>query len=224
MPIHAPPPAQTIVTDLPASRPMSKNFSKRNDKIFSLNFDSLAPRAAEDHYKRLTIELNKCFDDIELFVRRLEVVTGYTRELERSRRKGKKNHRQLNKFYSKKKNDFLTKRNLFRLAPNTTTDELPEDKYFVDVLQKFKHSFNLIGELKHIIHNPNGPELIHYLLSPLQFILVSLRQKSPNQAQLAQSIRTPVLIKDARDLLVNCLTSREHEIIKNLGPAWLPAK
>jgi len=181
MPFYAPPPAQTIVTDPPAPPPMT-------------------PRAAEDHYKRLTIDLNKCFDDIELFVRHLEVVTGYTRELERSRRKGKKNH-----------------------PPNTTIDELPEDKYFVDILQKFKHSFNLIGELKHIIHNPNGPELIHYLLSPLQFILVSLRQKHPNQAQLAQSIRTPVLIKDARELLVNCLTSREHDIIKNLGPAWLPA-
>ena len=166
----------------------------------------------------MTIDLNKCFDDIELFVRHLEVVTGYTRELERSRRKGKKNHRQLKNFARK------TKTKSFRLAPNTTIDELPEDKYFVDILQKFKHSFNLIGELKHIIHNPNGPELIHYLLSPLQFILVSLRQKHPNQAQLAQSIRTPVLIKDARELLVNCLTSREHDIIKNLGPAWLPAK
>lgn len=48
--------------------------------------------AATDHYKRLTEELNKCFDDIELFVRYLEALTEYTKELERDhhRRKEKK--------------------------------------------------------------------------------------------------------------------------------------
>ncbi len=47
--------------------------------------------AATDYYKRLTEELNKCFDDIELFVRYLEALTEYTKELERDhRRKDKK--------------------------------------------------------------------------------------------------------------------------------------
>jgi hypothetical protein len=47
--------------------------------------------AATDYYKHLTEELNKCFDDIELFVRYLEALTEYTKELERDhRRKDKK--------------------------------------------------------------------------------------------------------------------------------------
>jgi epidermal growth factor receptor kinase substrate 8 len=97
-------------------------------------------------------------------------------------------------------------------------EKLPDDRFFVDILQKFKYSFNL---LKHLIHNPNAPELIHYLLSPLQFILYTLRSRHPQQLQLAQDIGSPALTKEARDLLLNCLTSKEHEILRNLGPAWI---
>ena len=44
-----------------------------------------------EHYRHLTEELNKCFDDIELFVRYLESLMEYTKELERDhRRKDKK--------------------------------------------------------------------------------------------------------------------------------------
>ena len=100
-------------------------------------------------------------------------------------------------------------------------EELPDDRYFIDILQKFKHSFNLLGELKHIIHNPNAPELIHYLLSPLQFIVSTLRSKHVNQLQLAQDIWAPTITKEARELLLNCLTSKEHEILRHLGPAWI---
>lgn len=78
-----------------------------------------------------------------------------------------------------------------------------------------------MGELKHVIRNPNGPELIHYLLTPLNLILYTLRQKHPNQSQLAQDVWTPPLIKDARELLLNCLTSREHDMLRSLGPAWI---
>jgi hypothetical protein len=108
-----------------------------------------------DHYKHLTEELNKCFDDIELFVRYLESLIEYTKELERDhRRKDKKS----------------------TVGLKQMVEKLPDDRFFIDILQKFKHSFNLLGELKHIIHNPNAPELIHYLLSPLQFIVNTLRK------------------------------------------------
>ena len=43
--------------------------------------------AATDYYQRLTEELNKCFDDIELFVRYLEALMEYTKELERDHRR-----------------------------------------------------------------------------------------------------------------------------------------
>ena len=46
--------------------------------------------AATDYYKRLTEELNKCFDDIELFVRYLEALMEYTKELERDHRRKEK--------------------------------------------------------------------------------------------------------------------------------------
>ncbi|UJR13914.1 hypothetical protein I4U23_000920 [Adineta vaga] len=155
---------------------------------------------ATDYYKHLTEELNKCFDDIELFVRYLEAVMEYTKELERDyRRKEKKSTTGLKQMVEK----------------------LPDDRYFIDILQKFKHSFNLLGELKHIIHNPNAPELVHYLLSPLQFIIYTLRSKHANHVQITQEVWTPALRKEAKELLLNCLTSKEHEILRNLGPAWI---
>ncbi|UJR33285.1 hypothetical protein I4U23_020737 [Adineta vaga] len=153
-----------------------------------------------DYYTRLISELNKCFDDIELFVRYLEALMEYTRELDRDyRRKDKKAIAGLKQMIEK----------------------LPDDKFFIDVLQKFKHSFNLLGELKHIIHDPNTPELVHYLLSPLHFIIYTIRTKHPAQLQIAQDIWTPALTKETRELLINCLTSKEQEILRNLGPAWV---
>lgn len=152
-----------------------------------------------DYYKQLTEELNKCFDDIESFVRYLESLVEYTKELERDhRRKEKKSTTGLKHMIEK----------------------IPDDRHFIDILQKFKYSFNLLGELKHIIHNPNAPELVHYLLSPLQFVISTLRSKHPQQIQLAQDLWSPALTKESRELLVNCLTSKEHEILRNLGPAW----
>ena len=98
---------------------------------------------------------------------------------------------------------------------------MPDAQYFIDILQKFKHSFNLIGDLRQMIQKPSGAELIHYLLTPLQLILHTLREKMASQPQLAQSIWTPALTKDARELLLNCLTSKEVETLKSLGPAWI---
>lgn len=56
---------------------------------------------ATDYYKRLTEELNKCFDDIELFVRYLEALTEYAKELERDhRRKDKRSPSSFDDFFS----------------------------------------------------------------------------------------------------------------------------
>ena len=47
-----------------------------------------------EYYKQQTEELNKCFDDIEQFVRYIEGVTNYTKSLDRNsaRRKDKKSN------------------------------------------------------------------------------------------------------------------------------------
>ncbi|CAF1571348.1 unnamed protein product, partial [Didymodactylos carnosus] len=173
--------------------------NEENVMLTTARSSNTSTMVAVDYYKRLTEELNKCFDDIELFVRYLEALFEYTKELDRDRRKDRKTIAGLKQMIEK----------------------IPDDRYFIDILQKFKHSINLLGELKHVIHNPNAPELIHYLLSPLQFILYTLRNKHPKQLQLARDIWSPPMNKEARELLLNCLTSKEHEILRNLGPAWI---
>jgi hypothetical protein len=40
-----------------------------------------------DYYKHLTRDLNRCFDDIESFVRHLEMITGYSKNIERDHRR-----------------------------------------------------------------------------------------------------------------------------------------
>ena len=172
-----------------------------------------------DHYRHLTEDLNKCFDDIELFVRYLESLVEYTKELDRDIRR--KDRKSSSSFSIERKERKYLYSFLLLGGLKKMVEELPDDRFFIDILQKFKHSFNLLGELKHIIHNPNAPELIHYLLSPLQFIVSTLRSKHVNQLQLAQDIWAPTLTKESRELLINCLTSKEHEILRNLGPAWV---
>jgi hypothetical protein len=141
----------------------------------------------------------------------------YTKELDRDhRRKEKKSAGLFDKYFM-----FIHFIDFSLAGLKQMIEKLPDDRYFIDILQKFKHSFNLLGELKHIIHNPNAPELIHYLLSPLQFILYTLRTKHANQLQLAQEVWLPALTREAKELLLNCLTSKEHEILRNLGPAWI---
>ena len=49
--------------------------------------------------------------------------------------------------------------------------QLPLENEFVDILRKFKLSFNLLAKLKSHIHEPNAPELLHFLFTPLAVIL-----------------------------------------------------
>lgn len=49
-----------------------------------------------------------------------------------------------------------------------------EDDYF-EILSKFKLAFNLLAKLKGCIHEPNAPELVHFLFTPLAIIIESAR-------------------------------------------------
>lgn len=83
-----------------------------------------------EKYERDVAILNHCFDDIERFIARLQHAAAAFRELER-RRKSRKN----------KKKDLGDGMLSMRAKP-------PPEREFVDILQKFKLSFNLLVSLR----------------------------------------------------------------------------
>ncbi|CAG0922259.1 unnamed protein product, partial [Notodromas monacha] len=98
----------------------------------------------------------------------------------------------------------------------------PPEREFIDIFQKFKLSFNLLAKLRMHIHDPNAPELVHFLFTPLTLIVNASRD--PNYAttpNLPAHVVSPMLTRDAVDLLANCLTSKETELWNSLGDVWL---
>lgn len=47
----------------------------------------------------------------------------------------------------------------------------PNEEDYFEILSKFKLSFNLLAKLKGYIHDPNAPELVHFLFTPLAIII-----------------------------------------------------
>ncbi|XP_022236689.1 epidermal growth factor receptor kinase substrate 8-like protein 2, partial [Limulus polyphemus] len=92
----------------------------------SFNISEEPNSVRSERYDKEVMMLNCCFDDIELFVGRLQHAAAAYQELER-RRKGRKN----------KKKDFGDGMLSIRAKP-------PTEREFFEVLQKFKFSFNLL--------------------------------------------------------------------------------
>ncbi|GFT33418.1 epidermal growth factor receptor kinase substrate 8 [Nephila pilipes] len=155
-----------------------------------------------DKYEREVTILNHCFDDIERFVVRLQHAAAAFKELER-RQKSRKH----------KKKDMGDGMLSIRAKP-------PPEREFVDVLQKFKLSFNLLAKLKSHIHDPNAPELVHFLFTPLALIIDAARD-SNHSANLAANVVSPLLTRDAIELLANCCTSKETDLWHSLGDSWI---
>ncbi|KAL8618908.1 hypothetical protein ACOMHN_020327 [Nucella lapillus] len=152
--------------------------------------------------------LNHCFDDIEKFVARLQQAAEAYKELERRKRerggKGKK----------PTGGDGMLGH---RARPPPAQD-------FVDIFQKFKLSFNLLAKLKAHIHDPNAPELVHFLFTPLSLIYEASRDPIHGSVNLGEQAVAPVLTQDAKQLLLNCLTSKEIELWQGLGKNWTISK
>ncbi|CAL1287181.1 unnamed protein product [Larinioides sclopetarius] len=155
-----------------------------------------------DKYEREVTILNHCFDDIERFVVRLQHAAAAFKELER-RQKSRKH----------KKKDMGDGMLSIRAKP-------PPEREFVDVLQKFKLSFNLLAKLKSHIHDPNAPELVHFLFTPLALIIDAARD-SNHSANLAANVVSPLLTRDSIELLANCCTSKETDLWHSLGDSWI---
>merc|ERR1719464_641040 len=159
---------------------------------------------SSDKYEKDVKILNSCFDDIEKFIARLQHSAAAFRELEKRRRSRKS-----------KKKDLGDGMLSMRAKP-------PPEAEFIDIFQKFKLSFNLLAKLKSHIHDPNAPELVHFLFTPLALI-VDASHDSHYGPNLPSKILAPLLNKNAVDLLINCLTSKESELWHSLGEAWYVA-
>lgn len=174
---------------------------RESDSELTTNNDDNSSTTSEQYERDVTV-LNHCFDDIEKFIARLQHAAAATRELER-RRKTRKN----------KKSDNGDGMLTMRTKP-------PSEKEFFDIFQKFKLSFNLLAKLKAHIHDPNAPELVHFLFTPLALI-VEASHDTYFDLHLPHKVVAPLLTREAINLLINCVTSKETELWNSLGNAWL---
>ena len=165
------------------------------------NNDEASSTSSEKYERGVTL-LNHCFDDIEKFIARLQHAAAASRELERRRRNSKSKKRNLG-------DGMLT----MRAKP-------PPEIEFIDIFQKFKLSLNLLAKLKAHIHDPNAPELVHFLFTPLALI-VDASHDTNYDPNLPNKVLSPLLTREAVNLLINCVTSKETELWHSLGDAWL---
>ncbi|CAG9810268.1 unnamed protein product [Chironomus riparius] len=173
-----------------------------DDTDSELGVNDETSSTSSEKYERDVTVLNHCFDDIEKFIARLQHAAAASRELERRRRSRR----------SKKKDPgegLLT----LRTRP-------PHEKEFIDIFAKFKLSFNLLAKLKSHIHDPNAPELVHFLFTPLALI-VDASHDTCYDPNLPARVVEPLPTRDAINLLHNCVTSKEMELLRSLGDAWM---
>lgn len=167
---------------------------------FGLIHDDSSSISSEKFEREVNV-LNHCFDDIEKFIARLQTIAAATQDAQNKRRRSKK----------------------MDMPVDETRTRPPHEMEFIDIFAKFKLAFNLLGRLKTNIHDPNAPELVHFLFTPLALIV-----DSANQTYIGQNIPAgvvkPLLSREAINLLTNCITSKETELWHSLGNAWVMPK
>ncbi|XP_029015569.1 epidermal growth factor receptor kinase substrate 8-like protein 1a isoform X2 [Betta splendens] len=142
--------------------------------------------------------LNHCFDDVERFMSRLQQTAEAQSVLNQRKKRSKKN---------KKKDgedDLLT----MKALP-------PPESEFVDIFQKIKYSLCLLPRLKPFISQPDAPELLHHIFTPL-----SLMVKTTGGPAFGASVISPAMTGGAVSLLQEHLTEPEKELWTSLGPNW----
>ena len=80
------------------------------------------------------------------------------------------------------------------------------------------------AKLKAHIHDPNAPELVHFLFTPLSLIYEASRDPYHGNQNLADQAVAPVVTGEAKALLLNCLTSKEIELWQQLGKHWTTSR
>uniref|UniRef100_A0AC34PUQ0 SH3 domain-containing protein n=1 Tax=Panagrolaimus sp. JU765 TaxID=591449 RepID=A0AC34PUQ0_9BILA len=149
--------------------------------------------------------LNRCFDDIERFVARIQSAAIAQRELDMQRMRTRTKPRG--------KQEAFPPPGILNLRA-----QMPQYAEFFEIFQKFKLSFNILTLVKEYIHDPNAPELLHFLFTPLIVILDACHWGLGQP--VAPQVVSPLLSFDAIELLRNCLTSKEFDVWMSLGPNW----
>ncbi|XP_040201453.1 epidermal growth factor receptor kinase substrate 8 isoform X8 [Rana temporaria] len=153
------------------------------------------PQMIEARIDRDVQILNHILDDIEFFIMKLQKAAEAFSELSKKRK-------------SKKKKGPGEGVLTLRAKP-------PPEEEFTDCLQKFKHGFNLLAKLKSHIQNPSAAELVHFLFTPL-----SMMVEATGGPELARTVLSPLLIKDAIDFLSFILNDEEKKLWWSLGETW----
>ncbi|CAD6195138.1 unnamed protein product [Caenorhabditis auriculariae] len=188
-------------------RRSSSSFPPQQQMPFYPPDDASISSESTELFEREVNTLNRCFDDIERFVARIQSAAIAQREIEQQNYRYRTAQRR-----DKRQNAPDPNGILYRRA------QLPIEAEFIDVFKKFKLSFNLLAKLKNHIHEPNAPELLHFLFTPLSVILEACHWGLGRN--LAPSVLSPLLSLEARELMQNCLNSRESDIWMSLGEAW----
>lgn len=160
--------------------------------------DEEPPRAVlAQRIEKETQILNCALDDIEWFVARLQKAAEAFKQLNQ-RKKGKK------KGKKGPAEGVLT----LRARP-------PSEAEFVDCFQKTKLAINLLAKLQKHIQNPSAAELVHFLFGPLDLIVSTC-----GGPDIARSVRSPLLSRDAVGFLRGHLVPKEMALWDSLGETW----
>ncbi|XP_006877044.1 PREDICTED: epidermal growth factor receptor kinase substrate 8-like protein 2 [Chrysochloris asiatica] len=156
------------------------------------------PRAVLAHkIEKETQILNCALDDIEWFVARLQKAAEAFKQLNQ-RKKGKKKGKKA------PAEGVLT----LRARP-------PAEAEFIDCFQKTKLAINLLAKLQKHIQNPSAAELMHFLFGPLELIISTC-----GGPELARSVSSPLLSREAVGFLRGHLIPKEMALWETLGETW----
>nr|XP_031531017.1 epidermal growth factor receptor kinase substrate 8-like protein 2 isoform X1 [Vicugna pacos] len=195
----APIPFQRYGEDSPSTKnrvglpvPLSEPGFRRRESLEEEPRALLAQRIEKE-----TQILNCGLDDIEWFVARLQKAAEAFKQLNQ-RKKGKK------KGKKGPAEGVLT----LRARP-------PSEAEFVDCFQKVKLAINLLAKLQKHIQNPSAAELVHFLFGPLDLIVSTC-----GGPDIARSVSSPLLSRDAVGFLRGHLVPKEMALWESLGETW----
>lgn len=171
--------------------------------------DASASSDSTESFEKEVNTLNRCFDDIERFVQRIQSSAMAQKELDQQAQR----YRTAQRGKRGSNPPPIVESGILQMRA-----QMPNEYEFFEILQKFKLSFNLLAKLKNHIHEPNAPELLHFLFAPLMIILDACEWRLGRK--IAPQVLSPLISREARELMQNCLTSKESDVWMSLGDAW----